>query len=292
MLNRQVKLKPTMRTAPTNGNGRAKRPAIPGSFLRLLFRTAYILSAALALQVLILGSGASNAATPEEQICDVTADSALGLENYPAAIALHRKVLQSHPDNALAHYHLGFAYGMIGRGSEEVSEYLKAASLGLREWDLFLDLGLAYLDQQDYLKAVSALETSVSLGPQHPEAHFNLALAYEKAGRLNDAMKEITSSLRIAPADLDIRNTKAIICAEVGNLKCAHDEWTALLQIAPNYVPARTNLATLTGAAPISHSSFPDRAVIPQLLASESLDKPKADGIGGTTGSNFRSSSH
>jgi Flp pilus assembly protein TadD len=210
------------------------------------------------------------AGSSEGEICNVSADYALGLEDYSAAIALHRKFLRLHPDNALVHYHLGFAYGMTGRSSEEMSEYLKAVRLGLRDWDLFLNLGLAYLERQDYPNAVSALETSVSRGPQHPEAHFNLALAYEKAARLSDAMREIIVALRIAPADPDIRNTKAIICAESSDLKCAHDEWTLLLQVAPNYVPARKNLAILMGCAPQPPPSSPNVVEIPQLFASAS----------------------
>jgi len=278
MLNWLMNLTSTMRTAAISGMPHTKRSAIPGRSPRCRTLTRNILSASIALLVLILISGASTAATPEAQICDINADYALGLENYSEAIALHRKFLLSHSDNALAHYHLGFAYGMTGQGSKEVAEYLKAAGLGLRQWDLFLDLGLAYLDQRDYSKAVNALETSVSLGPQHPEAHFNLAIAYEKADRLSDAMKEITASTRMAPADLDERNMKAIICAELGDMKCAHDEWTALRQVAPNYAPASTNLAILTGAGPESHPSFPNTVEKSQLLASEgwSNDKPIA----------------
>ena len=230
--------------------------------------------AATALLIFLLGIGKSNAAAPEEQICDIAADSALGLEDYPTAIALHRILLHAHPDNALAHYHLGFAYGMTGRSSEEIQEYRKAVSLGLREWDLFLDLGLAYRDQRDYPKGVNALEISVLLGPEHPETHFNLAIAYEKAGQLPDAMKEIIASLRMAPANLDARNTQAIICAELGDLRCAHDEWTLLTQIAPDYAPARTNLAILTGSAPKPLSSIPNLVEIPQLVKSASWSKP------------------
>jgi tetratricopeptide (TPR) repeat protein len=230
--------------------------------------------AATALLIFLLGTGKSNAAAPEEQICDIAADSALGLEDYPTAIALHRIFLRAHPDNALAHYHLGFAYGMTGHASEEIHEYRKAVSLGLREWDLFLDLGLTYLDQRDYPKAVNALETSVLLGPEHPEAHFNLAIAYEKAGQLPDAMKEIIASLRMTPADLDARNIKAVICAELGDLKCAHHEWTLLTQIAPDYAPARTNLAILTGSAQEPLPSIPNTVEIPQLVESASWSKP------------------
>src|SRR6266446_5084675 len=105
----------------------------------------------------------------EEEICDVNADFALGLEEYPAAIALHSIVLRAHNDNALAHYHLGFAYGMTGRTTEEINEYLAAARLRLDKWDLFLNLGLAYLSQNDSPDAIKALRTAVLLGPDHPE---------------------------------------------------------------------------------------------------------------------------
>ena len=98
---------------------------------------------ATAVLLFLLWTGKSYAEAAEGQVCDIVADSALSLEDYPTAIALHRTFLQAHPDNALAHYHLGFAYGMTGRSGEEIHEYRNAASLGLRVWDLFLDMGLA-----------------------------------------------------------------------------------------------------------------------------------------------------
>jgi Flp pilus assembly protein TadD len=204
----------------------------------------------------------SRAAAAEKEICDVNADSALGLEDYPAAIALHRKVLRMHKDNALAHYHLGFAYGMSGRTTDEISEYLSAGRLGLDEWDLFLNLGLAYLSQNDGPKAVKALRIAVSLGPDHPEAHFSLAIAYEKGNGLREALAEITASIQLAPEDPDERNTKAIICAELGDLVSARDKWDHLLRVAPDYAPARVNLAILNG----SHSR-------PPAIASTAIDR-------------------
>jgi tetratricopeptide (TPR) repeat protein len=89
------------------------------------------------------------AVTADDRVCDVAADVALGLDDYPTAIVLHRRLLQSEENNALAHYHLGFAYGMVGRGAEEISEYRAAISLGLQTWDLFLNLGLAYFDRHE-----------------------------------------------------------------------------------------------------------------------------------------------
>jgi Flp pilus assembly protein TadD len=223
-----------------------------------------------ALLIFLLGSGKGNAAPLQEEICDTSADYALGIEDYAAAITLHRRVLRSQPDNALAHYHLGFVYGMMGRSSDEMREYLKAVDLGLRKWDLYLDLGLAYLEHDDYPKALSALETAVLLGPQHSETHLNLAIADEKADRLDEAMKQITVVLQMAASDVDARNTKAIICADLGDLSCARDEWTLLTRIAPDYVPARTNLAILNGSAPEPVPSIPNAVEISQVVQSVS----------------------
>src|SRR6266478_5846854 len=212
-----------------------------GEGLRVLF-------AAIALSLLLPCVTTSWAAVSKEEICDVDADFALGLEDYSGAIVLHREVLRVHNDNALAHYHLGFAYGMTERKTYEINEYLAAARLGLDKWDLFLNLGLAYLGQNDGPKAIKTLQTAVLLGPDHPEAHFNLAIAYEKGNRSREALQEIIISLLQAPEDPDERNTKGIICAELGNLVCARDEWAHVVQVAPNYAPARANLAILSGS--------------------------------------------
>jgi tetratricopeptide (TPR) repeat protein len=134
--------------------------------------------ASTGLLILVVQIGAGNAAAFEEQISDITADCALGLEDYPAAIALIAASFARIRTIPSAHYHLGFAYGMTGRSWQERSEYLKAVRLGLREWDLFLDLGLSYFEQRDYQNAIHAFETSVTLGSHHPEAHVNLAMAY------------------------------------------------------------------------------------------------------------------
>jgi tetratricopeptide (TPR) repeat protein len=179
----------------------------------------------------------------ETQICDLNADFALGHEDYPASILLHRQLLQKLPDNALAHYHLGFAYGMTGNTSEELAEYLTAARLGLKSWDLFLNLGLAYLGQQQFDGAIQAFTTAVALGPEHAEAQ-----------------GEIEIARRLAPQDSDVTNTDAIICVETGNTIRARELWTELIQFAPDYAPARANLAILNRSLARRGQSDPQTA--------------------------------
>ena len=95
----------------------------------------------------------------QQQVCDVSADYSLGIEDYSETIRRHIEFVRKHPDSALAHYHLGFALGMVGDRMAEVSEYRRAEALGLRTWDLFLNLGLAQLENGDLNDATDSLRS-------------------------------------------------------------------------------------------------------------------------------------
>ena len=220
-------------------------------------RNVGILAAALFVFSFAMAFG-SPARKADRLVCDVAADNALAVQDYPTAMDLHRKLLRSAKNNALAHYHLGFAYGMVGDVSEEISEYRTAVGLGLNVWDLFLNLGLAYYDQHDLPAATAALETAVLFGPKHAETHFNLALVYERENRLPEALHEIKMAIVLEPADLDASNTEAVVCARMGNLARARGVWMRLLRTAPDYLPARNNLAILGRSCGGHCTSFSD----------------------------------
>ncbi len=188
---------------------------------------------------------AASGGPTDEQVCDPDADYALASENYSEAIRLHSRILDSDEGNALAHYHLGFAYGMVGRREQEIREYLHAVTLGLRQCDLFVNLGLAYLEQSDIERAVNALQTATMLGPNHSEPHFNLAVAYERAGKLHQARQEISLSLPLSPDDPDAYNTLAIIYIQLGAYQLAYDEWAYLVRTVLGYKIACANLVAL-----------------------------------------------
>src|SRR5262249_43539236 len=187
------------------------------------------------------------AAGIDDEICNVGADFALGAEDYAEAIRLHREVVRTNPQNALAHYHLGYAEGMIGHRDQELEEYRRAQALGLETWDLYLNQGLALLDRDELAAATTSLKTSVLLGEEHAETHFNLALAEEQQGRLADAEQETKAALRFNADQPDARNLLGVIYAEEGNLAQASRTWHELIAQAPDYEPALTNLRILEG---------------------------------------------
>jgi Flp pilus assembly protein TadD len=189
----------------------------------------------------------------EQQICDVSADYSLGIEDYSETIRRHVDVVRKHPDNALAHYHLGFALGMVGDRMAEVREYQRAAELGLRSWDLFLNLGLAELESGELDAASDSLRSAVLLGENHSESHFNLALIEQRRGMLLDAENETLVSLRLNPDQPDARNLLGVIYAQKGETVRASLVWSELVRDQPDYQPVRTNLAILGSPSEVAN---------------------------------------
>ncbi len=114
---------------------------------------------------------------------------------------------------------------MVGDKIGEVKEYRAARALGLKVWDLFLNLGLAELEEGDIDAATDSLRLAVLFRPDHSESHFNLALVEAQRGMLSDAEHEALESLRLNPKQPDTLNLLAVIYAgesqtERGSLLC------------------------------------------------------------------------
>jgi Flp pilus assembly protein TadD len=214
------------------------------------FSPVLIAATIMLLSLWIPGYGIAGGA--REQVCDVGADYSLGVEDYSEAIRLHREIVRKHPRNALAHYHLGFAQGMVGDTTAEVSEYKQAEGLGLRNWDLFLNLGLAQLENGKLDAATDSLRHAVLLGQDHSESHFNLALVDQRRGMLADAEHETLASLRLNPGQPEARNLLGVIYAQEGKTGRASLVWRELVREVPDYEPARANLAILGGQSKVA----------------------------------------
>ncbi|HTQ25956.1 MAG TPA: tetratricopeptide repeat protein [Candidatus Binataceae bacterium] len=230
-------------------------------------------AATIAVLLMCLWQPTGVVANPvDESICDAAADRFLAAENYPEAIRLHGEFLRKNPTNALAHYHLGFAEGMVGDKTQELREYRRASALGLSRWDFFLNMGLALLDGGNLESATNELRLAVGLNPSRPEPHFNLGLVYERRDMLTEAEQEMRAALRSDPTELDARNMLGVIYARQGKTAKAFSQWHAMLQDAPYYSAARKNLAILEGKRPVSlvtgrRPIIPGRAAIRPKIA-------------------------
>jgi tetratricopeptide (TPR) repeat protein len=116
-----------------------------------------------------------------------------------AGIRLHEAFLESHPDNPLARYHLGYAYGLTGDHRREIACYEKALDLGYAEGALLFNLGMAYGETGQYGKAVEVLERAVDSDPDNPDYRVGLGLALERTGNTGAAIEALREAIRIDP---------------------------------------------------------------------------------------------
>lgn len=161
-------------------------------------------------------------------ICPEYADVPLRQGYFEEAIEQHLKVLAQDPGNALAHYHLGYAYGQLGVHDDEAVEYLKAFDLGLERGDLFYNLGMAYMELEDYSRAEQAFHRAVDIEPSYGENHRALGTAYYKQEYYHDAIISCRKATILTPDDPDSWHCLAVAAAKANEVG---ESWAAVKQL-------------------------------------------------------------
>ncbi len=188
---------------------------------------------------------AADSPSPGE-ICDAEADRFLLNGEPQKAVELHEKIVKKSPDFALAHYHLGFAYGQIDRYDLEISEYKKAISLGLKKAEMYYNLGIALGENfHDYPGAVAAFQEAVRLKPSDAEFHYNFGLAYLLNQEREAGEKELKEAIRIDSKHVQARISLGDLYADRKEFKKAKEEWQETIRIDPSNRVASENLKWL-----------------------------------------------
>ena len=157
------------------------------------------------------GAGCSSAhiekppVTKNKMTCDLQADQAIENNDYETGIRLHQQLLEKEPENPLALYHLGYAYGHMGDHQKEVFYYEQAIALGLKDESIFYNLGLAYGDLDQLEKAIQAFKKAIAIEPQSLDARFDLSRLYIAIGNFQEARRQLRQILEIDPSYMEAR---------------------------------------------------------------------------------------
>jgi len=199
-------------------------PGCPKKMLKLIFSWSLM----FCLSVGWVGAGCSknvrggHSDLGETWSCDDKADEAMLRQDYQTGILLHDKVLKKDPTNALALYHLGYAYGQMGDHSKEAFYYEKAIALGFVTETIYFNLGMAYGELNEIEDSISAFSKALRINPRSPDGHFGLAMAYYQKGIVDDlAEEEFLKTIAIDPAYIDARLYLSILYADQGETQRA-----------------------------------------------------------------------
>jgi tetratricopeptide (TPR) repeat protein len=179
--------------------------------------------------------------------CDREADEAMKRHDYQEAIRLHQKILETEPDNALALYHLGYAYGQTGNHEQEVFFYERAAVFGFTEGNIFFNLGMAYGELNRIEEAIESFQKALTLDPDSADNHFGLALAYQRSVADRQAEEEFLKAIELDPAHVEARLYLSMLYADRGEMEKAAQQLRDILKIDPSNSGAREFLKRIEG---------------------------------------------
>jgi tetratricopeptide (TPR) repeat protein len=220
---------------------------------RATSHVASFVALVLFMASLFLGAGCARREVREEPVpakrwtCNREADEALKRHDYREGIRLHLKFLEEEPGNALALYHLGYAYGHTGDHEREVFFYERAASLGFEEDHIFFNLGMAYGELNRIEEAIKAFQKALDLDPHSADNHFGLALAYQRSVADRQAEEEFLKAIEIDPAHVDARLYLSMLYADRGEMEKAASQLRDILKIDPSNSGAREFLKRIEG---------------------------------------------
>jgi tetratricopeptide (TPR) repeat protein len=170
------------------------------------------------------------------------AQAAMDRKDYQTAARNYQDYLAKKPDDATAHFQLGYADMSMRQLSEAKTEYEKAISLDPKMAPAYLNLGLTLLDS-DPAAAVAPLQKAVELIPNQAGPKFLLGTAWEHANKLSVAIEQYQSAEALDGADFNIRFALGRALLTAGRSSDAEPEFRAALTLQPDSAPAHLGLA-------------------------------------------------
>ena len=201
--------------------------------------------------------------------------------DYDNAINYYNKYIKIHPNNAVLHSNLANLYFMKGEAELAVSHYQTALtinpkpdwtsivaqtlgfiqqnviknvdcaianyqianSLSPKEIDVYISLGSAFYDNEDYQNALVVYRRALELEPKNSKIHCNLGYLYWGMGDLDEAIKEYKLSIEYDSSyDIAYNNLGVIYLDDLVQIQNALDCFHHAVECNPNYALAYYNI--------------------------------------------------
>src|SRR5579872_1578228 len=166
-------------------------------------------------------------------------------KKFPEAAQLLEQSVRIDPGGAYGFNALGIAY-------LEQAQYDKAlpafhdAIRRAQHWSYPLhNEALAYVEMGDYRSAIRAYQDAIRLTPQYSYLPYNLGLVYQRLNRRNDAEAAYRKALSLEPNSAEPYNALGTLKASEGKRSEAEQLYRDALQKNAKLLPARHNLALL-----------------------------------------------
>lgn len=164
------------------------------------------------------------------------------------AIAYYQNALTINPNPAwtsVIAQTLGYVFQEGEKNTDAaIGAYQCAYLLTPTDIDIFVNLGSAFYDKQEYNNALTVYRRALELDPSNAKIHCNLGFLHWGKGDISEAIKEYELAIKYdASYDIAYNNLGVIYLDDLGRIQNAIELFDKAVSCNPNYALAHYNLA-------------------------------------------------
>lgn len=165
----------------------------------------------------------------------------LAISNYQTAITLNPNPSWT----SVIAQTMGFVYQENKSDPDAaISAYQTAYVLTPDDIDIYVNLGSAFYDKEDYQNALSIYRQALEFQPHNAKIHCNLGFLYWGKGDTEEALKSYELAIKYDDMyDIAYNNLGVIYLDDLGRVKKAIELFKKAVEVNPNYALAHFNLA-------------------------------------------------
>lgn len=139
---------------------------------------------------------------------------------------------------------LGYVFQESEKNTDAaISAYQSAYLLTPTDIDIFINLGSAFYDKQEYNNALTVYRRALEFDPANAKIHCNLGFLHWGKGDIDEAIKEYELSIKYDPSyDIAYNNLGVIYLDDLGRVQQAIELFEKAIHYNPNYALAHYNL--------------------------------------------------
>ena len=161
---------------------------------------------------------------------------------YTSAAEWCQRSLQLAPELPEAWYHLGNAFGGMGKRPEAVAAFEKARVRTLNSADAQNSIGLQLTELGAYAEAEQCLNQALAVAPDYAFAHSNMGKLRSKQRRLEDAEASIRTAIALNPDLAPAYANLGGLLSDQKNYEAAEAACRQAAKLAPDSAEAWINL--------------------------------------------------
>ena len=168
--------------------------------------------------------------------------------DIPSAISQYQTAITLNPNKqwtSVIAQTLGFVYQENQNNLDAaICSYQNAYTMTPEDIDIYINLGSAFYDKEDYDNAVTVYRKALELDPENSKIHCNLGFLHWGKGNTEEAIKEYELAIKYDENyDIAYNNLGVIYLDDLGRVQKAIELFKKSAETNPNYALAHFNLA-------------------------------------------------